>query len=186
MHRPESEGKAATDIAHQPPGGPRPAADSAARHNAAESRRRRASCTIGPSLVRPPWRTVPHLDRDFKVLMVAIVLWALAVGMYLQLLFVYAMDLGATRFTIGWLNAVMLGTMAACYIPGAWATNHFRLKTIIVATWWLHRPRSRLLRPGTFLALAAPRPRAHRPVERQQPEPQGLHLPEERAVSSGP
>ena len=83
---------------------------------------------------------MPHLDRDLKVLMVAIALWALAVGMYLQLLFVYAMDLGASRFTIGWLNAVMLGTMAACYIPGAWATDHFRLRTIIVATWWLTVP----------------------------------------------
>jgi MFS family permease len=80
---------------------------------------------------------VPHLDRDLKLLMVAIVLYALGVGMYLQLIFVYAMDLGASRFTIGWLNAVMLGTMAVCYIPGAWATNRFRLKTVIVATWWL-------------------------------------------------
>jgi len=83
---------------------------------------------------------VSHLDRDLKLLVVAIVLYALGVGMYLQLIFVYAMDLGASRFTIGWLNAVMLGTMAVCYIPGAWATNHFRLKTIMVATWWLTVP----------------------------------------------
>ncbi|HSL95966.1 MAG TPA: MFS transporter [Thermoleophilia bacterium] len=83
---------------------------------------------------------MPHLDRDLKLLMVAIVLYALGVGMYLQLIFVYAMDLGASRFTIGWLNAVMLGTMAVCYVPGAWATNHFRLKTVIVATWWLTVP----------------------------------------------
>lgn len=83
---------------------------------------------------------MPHLDRDLKLLMVAIVLYALGVGMYLQLIFVYAMDLGASRFTIGWLNAVMLGTMAVCYIPGAWATNRLRLKTVIVATWWLTVP----------------------------------------------
>ncbi len=66
---------------------------------------------------------MPHLDRDLKLLVVAIVLYALDVGMYLQLLCVSAMDLGASRFTIGWLNAVMLGTMAVCYVPGAWATN---------------------------------------------------------------
>jgi predicted MFS family arabinose efflux permease len=83
---------------------------------------------------------VSSLDRDLKLLMVAIVLYALGVGMYLQLLFVYAMDLGASRFTIGWLNAVMLGTMALGYIPVAWATDHCRLKTVLSATWWLMVP----------------------------------------------
>jgi predicted MFS family arabinose efflux permease len=66
--------------------------------------------------------------------------YALGVGMYLQLLFVYAMDLGASRFTIGWLNAVVFASIAAGNIPGAWATHHFRLKSIIVAVWWLTVP----------------------------------------------
>ncbi|MFZ2102367.1 MAG: MFS transporter, partial [Oricola sp.] len=81
-----------------------------------------------------------HLDRDLKLLMAGIALYGLGVGMYLQLLFVYALDLGASRFTIGWLNALMLGTMALGYIPGAWATDHCRLKTVIAATWWLMVP----------------------------------------------
>lgn len=81
-----------------------------------------------------------RLDRDLKLLMVGIVLYGLGIGLYLQLFFVYAMDLGASRFTIGWLNAVMLGTMALGYVPGAWATGHCRLKTILAATWWLMVP----------------------------------------------
>jgi MFS family permease len=83
---------------------------------------------------------VSRLDRDLKLLMVGIVLYGLGVGMYLQLLFVYALDLGASRFTIGWLNAVMLGTMALGYLPGAWATDRCRLKTVLTATWWLMVP----------------------------------------------
>lgn len=81
-----------------------------------------------------------RLDRDLKLLQVGLVLYGLGIGLYLQLFFVYAMDLGASRFTIGWLNAVMLGTMALGYIPGAWATGHCRLKTILVTTWWLMVP----------------------------------------------
>ena len=46
-----------------------------------------------------------RLDRDLKLLAFANLLFALGFGMYLQLLFVYAMDLGASRFTIGLLNA---------------------------------------------------------------------------------
>jgi MFS family permease len=83
---------------------------------------------------------VSRLDRDLKLLMIGIVLYGLGVGMYLQLLFVYALDLGASRFTIGWLNALMLGTMALGYIPAAWATDHCRLKTVLAATWWLMVP----------------------------------------------
>ncbi len=83
---------------------------------------------------------MPRVDRDLKLLAVAIVFYALGVGAYLQLLFVYAMDLGASRFTIGWLNAVMLGVVAVGNVPGAWATHHFRLKSVIVAIWWLPVP----------------------------------------------
>lgn len=81
-----------------------------------------------------------RLDRDLKLLSLANVLFALGVGMYLQLLFVYAMDLGASRFTIGLLNAVMLACIAAGNIPGAWAAHRFRLRTVIVVVWWLTVP----------------------------------------------
>ena len=54
-----------------------------------------------------------RLDRDLKLLATANLLFALGVGMYLQLLPVYALDLGASRFTIGLLNATMLACIAA-------------------------------------------------------------------------
>lgn len=81
-----------------------------------------------------------HLDRDLKLCAVANLFFALGVGLYLQLLFVYALDLGASRFTIGLLNAIMLATTALGNIPGAWAARRFRLKPVIVAVWWLTVP----------------------------------------------
>jgi predicted MFS family arabinose efflux permease len=83
---------------------------------------------------------VSRLDRDLKLLSAANLLFALGVGMYLSLLFVYAIDLGASRFTIGLLNAVMLACVAAGNIPGAWASHRFRLRTVIVVVWWLTVP----------------------------------------------
>ena len=80
------------------------------------------------------------LDRDLKLLSAANLLFALGVGMYLQLLFVYALDLGASRFTIGVLNAVMLACVAAGNIPGAWASHRFPLKRVITVVWWLTVP----------------------------------------------
>lgn len=81
-----------------------------------------------------------HLDRDLKLCAVANLFFALGVGLYVQLLFVYALDLGASRFTLGLLNGVMLTTTALGNIPGAWAAHHFRLKSVIVAVWWLTVP----------------------------------------------
>ena len=81
-----------------------------------------------------------HLDRDLKLAALANLFFALGVGMYLQLLFVYALDLGASRFTLGLLNAIMLATIALGNIPGAWAARRFRLKPVIVGVWWLTVP----------------------------------------------
>ena len=81
-----------------------------------------------------------HLDRDLKLLALGNLLFALGVGMYLQLLFVYALDLGASRSTLGLLNAIMLAMVALGNIPGAWAARRFRLKPVIVAVWWLTVP----------------------------------------------
>lgn len=81
-----------------------------------------------------------RLDRDLKLLATANLLFALGVGMYLQLLPVYALDLGASRFTIGLLNAIMLACIAAGNIPGAWASHRFPLRAVIIAVWWLTVP----------------------------------------------
>lgn len=81
-----------------------------------------------------------RLDRDLKLLAAGNLVFGLSVGMYLQLLFVHAMDLGASRFTIGMLNAIMLTCIAAGNLPGAWASHRFPLKTVIVAIWWLTVP----------------------------------------------
>ncbi|MFA4964772.1 MAG: MFS transporter [Thermoleophilia bacterium] len=78
-----------------------------------------------------------HLDRDLKLLVASTVLFALGVGLYLQLFSVYALDLGASRFMIGVLNAAMLAVAAVSNIPGAWAARRFRLKPVIVVVWWL-------------------------------------------------
>ncbi len=85
---------------------------------------------------------MPSLDRDFKLLAVANVLYATGLGLYQQLLFVYALQLGASRLTIGLLNALLLGTIMLVNIPGAWAATRFRLKPVIVWAWWLVVPTS--------------------------------------------
>ena len=81
-----------------------------------------------------------HLDRDLRLSAIANLLFALGVGLYLQLLFVYALDLGASRFTVGLLNALMVVAWTAGLIPGAWAARRFRLKPVIVGVWWLTVP----------------------------------------------
>ena len=81
-----------------------------------------------------------HLDRDLRLMTLAVLLYALGVGLFLQLLWVYALNLGSSRFTLGVLNAIMLATIAAGNIPGAWAARRFRLKPVIVAVWWLTVP----------------------------------------------
>jgi MFS transporter, DHA1 family, tetracycline resistance protein len=83
---------------------------------------------------------VNHLDRDLRLSAVANLLFALGVGMYLQLLYVYAMHLGASRFTVGLLNALMIVSWTAGLLPGAWAARRFRLKPVIVGVWWLTVP----------------------------------------------
>lgn len=67
-------------------------------------------------------------------------LYSTGLGLYQQLLFVYALQLGASRFAIGALNALMLATIMLVNIPGAWAATRYRLKPVLVATWWLLVP----------------------------------------------
>ncbi len=81
-----------------------------------------------------------HFDRDLRLCTAAMLLFALGVGLYQSLLYVYALDLGASRFTIGLLNAVMLTIAAASNVPGAWAARRFGLKPVIVIVWWLGVP----------------------------------------------
>lgn len=81
-----------------------------------------------------------YLDRDMKLMFVAALFFGLGVGMYMPLLFVYALDLGASRGALGVLSAVMLATTALVNVPGAWAARRFRLKPVIVAIWWLTVP----------------------------------------------
>jgi len=72
----------------------------------------------------------------------AILLYAFGLGLYYQLLFVYALELGASRFDIGVLTAVLLASTAASSLPGAWAADRFRLKPVIAVVWWLAVPAS--------------------------------------------
>ena len=93
-----------------------------------------------------------HLDRDLRLTVLAVLLYSLGVGLFLQLLWVYALNLGSSRFMLGVLNAIMLSTIAVGNIPGAWAARRFRLKPVIVAVWWLTVPTSLAL----FLAPSWP------------------------------
>jgi MFS family permease len=83
---------------------------------------------------------VSNLDRDLKLLTAAVLLYAFGSGLYLQLLLVYALELGASRFDIGVLTAVLLASTAASSVPGAWAAGRFRLKPVIAVVWWLTVP----------------------------------------------
>jgi predicted MFS family arabinose efflux permease len=83
---------------------------------------------------------VRRIDRDLKLLAIANILYATGLGLYMQLLFVYALQLGASRFAIGALNGIMAATIMVINIPGAWAATRFRLKKVLVAAWWLLVP----------------------------------------------
>jgi predicted MFS family arabinose efflux permease len=67
----------------------------------------------------------------------AVLFYAFGLGLYLPLLYVYALELGASRFDIGLLAAVGLATTALSSLPGAWAAARFRLKPVIAWVWWL-------------------------------------------------
>lgn len=81
-----------------------------------------------------------QFDRDLWLLTVAMVLFALGAGLYQALLFVYAIDLGASRFTVGLLSSVVVAVAAISTLPGAWAARRFRLKPVIAGVWWLTVP----------------------------------------------
>lgn len=81
-----------------------------------------------------------RLDRDLRLLALAMLLYAFGYGMYYQLLGVYALELGASRFAVGALNAVMLAFWAASILPGAWAACRFSLRAVIVGVWWITVP----------------------------------------------
>ena len=81
-----------------------------------------------------------RLDRDLKLMAAAVLFYAFGLGLYLQLLFVYALDLGASRFDIGLLTAIGLAATALSSLPGAWAAHRFRLKPVIAWVWWLSVP----------------------------------------------
>lgn len=81
-----------------------------------------------------------YLDRDLRLAALANLFFALGAGMYLQLLPVYELQMGAPRFALGVLNAIMLAMTALGNIPGAWAARRFRLKPVIVGVWWLTVP----------------------------------------------
>jgi predicted MFS family arabinose efflux permease len=81
-----------------------------------------------------------RLDRDLRLLFVAIFLFATAYGLFYQILYVYALSLGASRFAIGVMNAIMLVCTAAGLLPGAWAASRFHLKPVIAWVWWLLVP----------------------------------------------
>lgn len=81
-----------------------------------------------------------NLDRDLKLFALAIMLFAFAIGSYLRLLSTYAIELGASGFEVGLLNAIMFAVVALGNAPGAWAARRFRLKPVIVAVWWLAVP----------------------------------------------
>ena len=80
------------------------------------------------------------IDRDLKLLALANILYATGLGLYMQLLFVYALQLGASRFAIGALNGIMIASIMVINIPGAWAATRYRLKGVLVAAWWLLVP----------------------------------------------
>ena len=79
-------------------------------------------------------------DRDLVLVTAGMGLFAFAYGLYYQLLGVYALILGASRFAVGVLNAVLLVFWAGGMIPGAWAAARFSLRAAIVAVWWITVP----------------------------------------------
>ena len=85
----------------------------------------------------PGVASVFDLDRDLKLMALAVLFYAFALGLYLRLLSTFALNLGASGFHVGLMNATMLVVVMLSAAPGAWAAQRFQLKPVIVAVWWV-------------------------------------------------
>jgi len=93
-----------------------------------------------PTGTPPPPAPPPAFGRDLRLAFLSSLLFSLGLGLYYQLLNVYALKLGAPKIMIGALVAVQVAMTALGYLPGAWATDHVRLKPVIVWVWWITVP----------------------------------------------
>jgi len=89
------------------------------------------------------------VDRNLKILLVAIFLFGFGFGAYFYHYPLYAKELGASPVQIGILFSLIQLWAFLVYLPGGWLAHRFELKWVMVGTWWLAAP-------GAIVYLLAP------------------------------
>ena len=74
-------------------------------------------------------------NRDLKLLMLSLFLWALGEGLFIFILPIFMTELGATPVQIGQIIAIGAITMGVSLIPAGWAADRFGPKSGLVSGW---------------------------------------------------
>lgn len=80
------------------------------------------------------------LNRDLRLLYIAIFLFGFGFGLYIFLYPLYAKELGASPVQIGLIYALFNIWMTCAFLPGGFLADRFDLRKIMIFTWWLAVP----------------------------------------------
>jgi MFS family permease len=75
------------------------------------------------------------LNRNNKLVFMALALWGVGEGLWWYLLPVYIEGLGATPVQIGFTLSVAMIVMTFCFIPSGWIADRFSRRLIMIAGW---------------------------------------------------
>ncbi|HLF01666.1 MAG TPA: MFS transporter, partial [Anaerolineales bacterium] len=76
-----------------------------------------------------------HLNRDLKLLSLALFLWAVGEGLFIFTLPIYMSELGATPEQIGDIFSIGAVAMAVALVPAGWAADRFGPKSGLISGW---------------------------------------------------
>jgi MFS family permease len=75
------------------------------------------------------------LNRNNKLVFVALALWGVGEGLWWYLLPVYIEGLGATPVQIGMTLSIAMIVMTLCFIPSGWIADRFSRRWIMIGGW---------------------------------------------------
>jgi MFS family permease len=82
----------------------------------------------------------PSVGRDNRIVMLALLLWALGEGLWANLRPIYIEQLGATPSQVGLVLAIEGTARVAALIPGGWLSDRYGPRKLIIASWLMGPP----------------------------------------------
>jgi MFS family permease len=76
-----------------------------------------------------------HLNRDLKLLSLALFLWAVGEGLFIFTLPIFMSELGASPKQIGDIFSIGAVAMGVTFIPAGWASDRFGPKSGLISGW---------------------------------------------------